>query len=240
MEVSKDKSLPDSGEIIARIIKRSFWIFYDHLGFWICLNLVTVFLCASILGAPFAILALMQMVRLAIRLDLAHFNWKQYFSFLLHPSLKSVGIGLMTVLLIVIFSYSFLFYSRWPTDLGYLKAFLSTLTFWGIVFWVLLMPFLWSYAATEKEVGVLSVFKFSFFGVMAYPFVSIGILALMFFFTFVSYLSLLGFFLFWFSIVAIVWHNLFYIVFVDSKQEFKNVIEGLDDRSLKELFQLGG
>lgn len=235
MVPSKDK-LPSQAELLHRVVSRSFWMFYDNLWMWVVIGFLSSLTLMTSVLFPLTLMAMIKMARFALRQNHSQLMVTRFVKLSLHPDIKSIVYCFVLVILFAMSAFVLRFYFRLPEDLVWLKMLSSSVAFWMMVMIALLSPTLCNLWATEPDLSWGTTWKYAFFGLMAYPFLYISVLGLFVFATFICTVSIVGVLTVWLPVSILLWYNLFYIVFVDSKSDFQNSIEGLDDRSLRELF----
>ncbi len=229
---------PSQGELLQRIVQRTFWLFYDHIWLWCGVGLIAYSLSFTLILMPLVIAPLFQMASFALKQNYTQLNVKRFLKLILHPNLKALAYMIGILVLILAFIATFQFYMRLPQNMIWLKILSSSVVFWVVVTIAMMIPTLLSLWSTETDLGWWTTWKYAFFGLMAYPLLSIGTLGFFCILTLFCAVSLVGLVVIWMPLSVLLWYNLFYVVFVDSKNDFEETIEGLDDRFWCELFSV--
>ncbi|OED35690.1 hypothetical protein AB834_04280 [PVC group bacterium (ex Bugula neritina AB1)] len=235
MERSKASPSLSQKKYFQIILRRSFWNFYDHLGLWISLGIISFLLSLSIFLIPFVISALLQMSSFCFRQKSQKMIFSSYFICLFRAPIRPLLYISGLLLTFVTIFFLIFFYLSFFKSLFWLKFFTFSFLFWVEITLALLSPLIFCLSVMNPSFSLKKIFRYALFAFFSHPFVFLYILILNAFTLFLCTLSVLGLLLIWLPLSAIFTYNFFYIFFKSPTNTFDKTMSHWDNRSFRDF-----
>jgi len=225
--------------IFSKTLKRSFWCFYDNLGFLIVLNVIASILSFTIFLCPFILMSFFYIARMVLMDEQEKISIKEYFKNLFNNFFRnSISVGLIAFFIFLV-AYNVFFYSHAHFENKFFGLIFMGISVWALIIFTCAILYVLPLLECKDFYGIKNVSKAVIAGVLKFPFATLGVLVFLIAVNIVFVFSLVGAFILALAFNVLILVNFNFIIFNEIFHNQKSErMKLLDERNVLDIFKV--